>query len=823
MPEFRMPSLGADMTEGTLLHWMVHPGETVHAGDVIAEVDTTKAAIEIECFDDGVIGTILVPEGETVPVGAVLATIESATGSTPPPPDAAGAVKSPASAVDSPAGAVNPSASTGEPEPRRGATAAADTGLQSLADRQRVAETGAAPEAARGAVAESGAAPRGDAETEFSSAVAETAFFPSAVADSELPSRVVAEVSSLSSGSESRARGAVISAPGSRPLADDTGNGLALREIRVTPLVRRLAAEAGIDLATVVGSGPDGRIVRADVERVAAERTGTSPATGLGNAVERAGDAGASAQAETGQSYPTRSASDTGPRRDLGRPNTGDRRPDDLVPPKKLAAQSMKATSRPKHVAGRDESDLIRRDAGPAAPSEPGVDVVAAERCSGQAETAETGRAVDRLHVRASGYARRVARELAVDLAEVTGTGPGGALRAADIRAAHRESIHRRQVEAVERRRRDSGSAGVPVPDALAGGDLRGGMSRPNGSAAHAGSAEPGTGVAGVSDAAVAAGPGDATVTARPGDAAELAGMPGGAAGLASAPGGAAGLASMPGDAAELVGTPGDAAEFVSIPRGSVGITSTSGGAGVGVPGVGVGDAAAGPGVSGHTRDAGAVRAMIAAAMTRSKQTVPHYYLSSTIDMAAAVGWLRETNRRLAVSERVLPAALLVRATALAARKVPDVNGFWVDGRFEPAERVDLGVVVSLRGGGIIVPTVPRADTLSVPATMAAVRGIVARSRDGQLRAADATPATLTVTNLGDLGVDSVFGVIPPPQVAIVGFGAVTERPCAVDGLLGVRPQVTATLSADHRASDGAVGARFLHTLSELLQHPEEL
>ncbi len=781
-----MPSLGADMTEGTLLHWMVHPGETVHAGDVIAEVDTTKAAIEIECFDDGVIGTILVPEGETVPVGAVLATIESATGCTPPPPDAAGAVDSPAGAVDSPASgvdsspsAVNPPLSTEEPEPRRGATAAAETGLRSLADRQRVAETGTAP----GAGVEPGAALRGVAETEFSSAVAETTFSPSAVADSELPPRVVAEVSSPSSGSESRARGAVTSAPGSRPLADDAGNGMALHEIRVTPLVRRLAAEAGIDLATVAGSGPDGRIVRADIERVAAERTGTSPATGLDNAVDRAGDAGASAQAETGQSYPARSASDTGPRMDLGRPNTVDGRPDDLVRPKKVAARSMEATSRQKHAAGRGESDLIRRDAGPAAPSEPGVDVVAANRGSGQAEIAETGRAVYRLHMRASGYARRVARELAVDLAEVTGTGPDGALRAADIRAAHRESIRRRQMEAVERRRRDSGSLGVPVPDVLAGGDLRGGMSQPNESAAHAGSAVRGTGVAGVSDAAVAAGPGDATVTAGPGDAAEFAGIPG----------------------------------------GSVEITSTPDGAGVGDPGVGVGDAAAGPRASGHTRDAGAVRAMIAAAMTRSKQTVPHYYLSSTIDMAAAVGWLRETNRRLAVSERVLPAALLVRATALAARKVPDVNGFWVDGRFEPAERVDLGVVVSLRGGGIIVPTVPRADTLSVPATMAAVRGIVARSRDGQLRAADATPATLTVTNLGDLGVDSVFGVIPPPQVAIVGFGAVTERPCAVDGLLGVRPQVTATLSADHRASDGAVGARFLHTLSELLQHPEEL
>ncbi|WP_425297286.1 biotin/lipoyl-containing protein [Nocardia abscessus] len=70
-----MPSLGADMVEGTLLHWLVHPGDVVHKGDVVAEVDTTKAAIEIECFDDGVVGTILVPEGKTVPVGTPLATI----------------------------------------------------------------------------------------------------------------------------------------------------------------------------------------------------------------------------------------------------------------------------------------------------------------------------------------------------------------------------------------------------------------------------------------------------------------------------------------------------------------------------------------------------------------------------------------------------------------------------------------------------------------------------------------------------------------------------------------------------------------------------
>ena len=142
---------------------------------------------------------------------------------------------------------------------------------------------------------------------------------------------------------------------------------------------------------------------------------------------------------------------------------------------------------------------------------------------------------------------------------------------------------------------------------------------------------------------------------------------------------------------------------------------------------------------------------------------------------------------------------------------------------FRPATAVHLGVVVSLRGGGIIVPTITDADSLDLPAMMSALRSVVARARAGRLRSSDTTPATITVTNLGDMGVDSVYGVIAVPQVAIVGLGAVRERPCAVDGLLGVRPQLTATLSADHRASDGATGARFLHVIADLIQHPQEL
>ncbi|GGZ19912.1 dihydrolipoamide acetyltransferase family protein [Streptomyces poonensis] len=218
-----------------------------------------------------------------------------------------------------------------------------------------------------------------------------------------------------------------------------------------------------------------------------------------------------------------------------------------------------------------------------------------------------------------------------------------------------------------------------------------------------------------------------------------------------------------------------------------------------------------------------AMRKAIAALMARSKREIPHYYLSTTVDLDTALTWLHTHNNACPVAERLLPAAPLLKAAALAARQVPELNGFWTDGHFEPGDGVHLGVAVSLRGGGLLTPVLHGADTLGLPALMAALKDLAVRARTGRLRGSELTGATLTVTSLGEQGVETVFGVIHPPQVALVGFGAVTDRPCAVNGLLGVRPMVTATLAADHRASDGAVGARYLTTLNRLLQHPEEL
>ncbi|GGO79015.1 dihydrolipoamide acetyltransferase family protein [Nonomuraea cavernae] len=218
-----------------------------------------------------------------------------------------------------------------------------------------------------------------------------------------------------------------------------------------------------------------------------------------------------------------------------------------------------------------------------------------------------------------------------------------------------------------------------------------------------------------------------------------------------------------------------------------------------------------------------AMRQAIAQAMARSKREIPHYYLATTVDMSAALAWLRQRNRDLPVPQRLLPAALLLKATALAAKEVPRLNGFWIDDAFVPGDAVHLGVAISLKGGGLITPALHAAAGRELGDLMAGLKDLVARSRAGRLRATEMTEATITVTNLGDLGVELVHGIVHPPQVALVGFGKILDRPWAVDGLLGVRPLVTVTLAADHRATDGFTGARFLAVVERLLNHPEEL
>jgi pyruvate dehydrogenase E2 component (dihydrolipoamide acetyltransferase) len=456
MAEFRMPALGADMEQGTLVEWLVERGDFVHRGDLVAAVETDKSVIDIETFEEGVVAELLAEVGDVLPVGAPLARI------TPTP------------------------ASAGETE-------------RSKVVKPRPARAGLSPSPAQS----------------------------------------------------------------TRPLA--------------SPPVRQFAQRVGVDTTTIRGTGRDGAITHADVERAA------------------------------GLPIPVRQ---------------------------------------------------------PAAPG----------------------------RTRSSPRARKLAAERGIDLATVVGSGPQGAVREDDLHGAVKGEPDRAQT--------------LPPPPV----------------------AEP--------PRAAAQQPADALAAAK--------------------------------------------------------------------------------------RAAGLRRA-IGSLMARSKKTIPHYYLSTTIDMSAALTWTEKANAGRPLTKRLVPAALLLKATALAAREVPEMNGYCIDGQFQSSGRINLGMVVALRKGGIVAPAILDADGLGLDGMMERLHDLIARARGGRLSRAEMAEATITITNLGDLGVDSVIGVIYPPQVALVGFGRIAERPWAHDGMVGVRPELIATLSADHRVSDGMRGARFLSRVDELLQEPERL
>lgn len=217
------------------------------------------------------------------------------------------------------------------------------------------------------------------------------------------------------------------------------------------------------------------------------------------------------------------------------------------------------------------------------------------------------------------------------------------------------------------------------------------------------------------------------------------------------------------------------------------------------------------------------MRQTIAAAMARSKREIPHYYLSTTIDMGRAVMWLREANRQRPITERLLYGLLLIKAVALALRLVPELNALWKDGEAIRSERIHVGTAISLRQGGLVAPALHDADRLSLGELMAKFQDLVRRARAGSLRSSELSDPTITVTSLGEQGVETVFGVIYPPQVALVGFGKLVERPWVTNGQILPRQVVVASLSADHRATDGHRGGLFLAEVDRLLQEPHTL
>ncbi|MEK6481836.1 dihydrolipoamide acetyltransferase family protein [Catalinimonas sp. 4WD22] len=217
------------------------------------------------------------------------------------------------------------------------------------------------------------------------------------------------------------------------------------------------------------------------------------------------------------------------------------------------------------------------------------------------------------------------------------------------------------------------------------------------------------------------------------------------------------------------------------------------------------------------------IRKAIAAAMAKSNREIPHYYLDTHIDMRHALDWMEAENRKRTVKERLLISVLLVKAVAKALTEVPELNGYWIENELRIQEAIHIGFAIALRKGGLITPAIHHADTKSLDELMENLKDLTQRTREGRLRSSELTDATITLTSLGDRGVETVYGVIYPPQVALVGFGKILDQVWVANGMMGIRPLVHATLAADHRASDGHQGALFLEALAHYLQDIPQL
>ncbi|MBA4058216.1 MAG: branched-chain alpha-keto acid dehydrogenase subunit E2 [Marivirga sp.] len=216
------------------------------------------------------------------------------------------------------------------------------------------------------------------------------------------------------------------------------------------------------------------------------------------------------------------------------------------------------------------------------------------------------------------------------------------------------------------------------------------------------------------------------------------------------------------------------------------------------------------------------IRMAVAAAMSKSNREVPHYYLQTKVDMSHSLEWLANANKERTVRDRLLPVVLLIKAVAKALADVPDLNAWWDNG-LQRKQDIHIGFVVSLRDGGIIVPAIHDAGKKSLDELMRTLSDVIPRARALKLRSSELADSTITITSLGEGAVETVYGVIYPPQVALVGFGAITEEPWAENGMLGVKPVLTVSLAADHRATDGNTGSEFLTAMKSYLKKPEHL
>ena len=211
------------------------------------------------------------------------------------------------------------------------------------------------------------------------------------------------------------------------------------------------------------------------------------------------------------------------------------------------------------------------------------------------------------------------------------------------------------------------------------------------------------------------------------------------------------------------------------------------------------------------------MRSAIARRMVKSKQEAPHFYVATEVEVDAAVA---EAERVATESgERVTLTSLLVRAVAAALREHPELNAVWSEEGLVRRHSINVGVAIAL-DDGLIAPALLGCDALTTLEVSVALRDLVERARAGKLRGSELTDATFTLSNLGMFDVDAFAAIVTPPQVAILATGRAARVPRYDGEELVPRTVLTATLSADHRAVDGADVGRFMGTFKRTLENP---
>ena len=217
------------------------------------------------------------------------------------------------------------------------------------------------------------------------------------------------------------------------------------------------------------------------------------------------------------------------------------------------------------------------------------------------------------------------------------------------------------------------------------------------------------------------------------------------------------------------------------------------------------------------------LRAAIAKAMSQSKKEIPHFYLKSRFCLDSLLEWIDEKNKFLPAEKRLLLPVMLMRAVSLTLKEFPILNGYFKEGVFVKQENINLGMAFALKSGGVLVPAILETQSMSLQELNSAFLDLALRTQKNELKNRELTEGTITITNMGDLGSDEVFGVIFPPQVALIGLGRLHKAPWVLGEVIKASWVMDISLSADHRVTDGLSGAGFLRKLEEKFIQPNLL